>query len=215
MRKSGSASPACRWGTNSLRWCWPCCGPAATRPRSMPICSSRSAASKAISISRCISRFLCHNCPDVVQALTLMAFENSRITATLIEGGTFQDEVERRDIMAVPATFSERRTVLQRQDGTGRNPRQGRHRAPMPRRPRSLPRRTRSKSLVVGGGPAGAGAAIYTARKGFPHRHRGRTLRRAATRYAGNREPARHGLHRRTRSWPVSLSGMSANTISI
>ncbi|WP_228009248.1 thioredoxin family protein [Cyanobium sp. LEGE 06113] len=47
----------------------------------------------------------CHNCPDVVQALTLMALENPRITATLIEGGTFQDEVERRDIMAVPATF--------------------------------------------------------------------------------------------------------------
>ena len=47
----------------------------------------------------------CHNCPDVVQALTLLALENSRVTATLIEGGTFQDEVEARDVMAVPATF--------------------------------------------------------------------------------------------------------------
>jgi len=47
----------------------------------------------------------CHNCPDVVQALTLMALNNPRITATLVEGGTFQEEVERRDIMAVPATF--------------------------------------------------------------------------------------------------------------
>ena len=45
----------------------------------------------------------CHNCPDVVQALTLMALENPRITATLIEGGTFQDEVDAREIMAVPA----------------------------------------------------------------------------------------------------------------
>ena len=47
----------------------------------------------------------CHNCPDVVQALTLMALENSRITATLIDGGAFKDEVEARDIMAMPATF--------------------------------------------------------------------------------------------------------------
>src|SRR5690606_41424611 len=45
----------------------------------------------------------CHNCPDVVQALTLMALLNPRITATLIEGGTFKDEVEARDVMAVPA----------------------------------------------------------------------------------------------------------------
>ena len=47
----------------------------------------------------------CHNCPDVVQALTLMALVNPRITATLIEGGTFKNEVENRDVMAVPATF--------------------------------------------------------------------------------------------------------------
>ncbi len=47
----------------------------------------------------------CHNCPDVVQALTLMALNNPRVTATLIEGGTFQDEVDARGVMAVPATF--------------------------------------------------------------------------------------------------------------
>src|SRR5690606_6173531 len=47
----------------------------------------------------------CHNCPDVVQALTLLALYNPRITATLIEGGAFQEEVDRRNVMAVPATF--------------------------------------------------------------------------------------------------------------
>ena len=47
----------------------------------------------------------CHNCPDVVQALTLMALKNPGVTATLIEGGTHKAEVEARDIMAVPATF--------------------------------------------------------------------------------------------------------------
>src|SRR6478735_10502245 len=47
----------------------------------------------------------CHNCPDVVQALTLMALNNPRISATLIEGGAFQAEVEERGVLAVPATF--------------------------------------------------------------------------------------------------------------
>ena len=47
----------------------------------------------------------CHNCPDVVQALTLMALYNPHINATLIEGGTYQEEVEERGVMAVPATF--------------------------------------------------------------------------------------------------------------
>ena len=47
----------------------------------------------------------CHNCPDVVQALTLLALNNPRITATLIEGGAFQQEVDERGVMGVPATF--------------------------------------------------------------------------------------------------------------
>ena len=47
----------------------------------------------------------CHNCPDVVQALALLALNNPRITATLIEGGAFQQEVDERGVMAVPATF--------------------------------------------------------------------------------------------------------------
>ncbi len=108
----------------------------------------------------------CHNCPDVVQALTLMAFENSRITATLIEGGTFQDEVERRDIMAVPATFlngepfyngkMELAEILAKVD-TGADARAA----------EKLAAKDPFEVLVVGGGPAGAGAAIYTARKGF------------------------------------------------
>ena len=43
----------------------------------------------------------CHNCPDVVQALTLMAFENPRITATLIEGGAYQAEVEELSLIHI------------------------------------------------------------------------------------------------------------------
>ena len=47
----------------------------------------------------------CHNCPDVVQALSLMAIQNPRIKTTVIEGGAFQQEVADREIMAVPSVY--------------------------------------------------------------------------------------------------------------
>lgn len=108
----------------------------------------------------------CHNCPDVVQALTLMALENPRITATLIEGGTFQDEVEARDILAVPATFlngesffngkMELAEILSKLD-SGADAKAA----------EKLTAKEPFEVLVIGGGPAGAASAVYTARKGF------------------------------------------------
>ena len=100
----------------------------------------------------------CHNCPDVVQALTLMALENPRITATLIEGGTFQDEVEERGVMAVPATFlngtsfyngkMELAEILARLDkGSGAKAAE------------KLSAKDPFEVLIVGGGPAGASSA--------------------------------------------------------
>ncbi|MBP6725898.1 MAG: thioredoxin family protein, partial [Thauera sp.] len=47
----------------------------------------------------------CHNCPDVVQALNLMAILNPNIRHTMIDGALFQDEVEQRQIMAVPTVY--------------------------------------------------------------------------------------------------------------
>jgi alkyl hydroperoxide reductase subunit F len=47
----------------------------------------------------------CHNCPDVVQAMNLMAVFNPRVRAVAIDGGLFQAEVEQRQIMAVPSVF--------------------------------------------------------------------------------------------------------------
>lgn len=47
----------------------------------------------------------CHNCPDVIQALNLMAVLNPNITHTAIDGAIFQSEVQQRNIMAVPAAF--------------------------------------------------------------------------------------------------------------
>ncbi len=108
----------------------------------------------------------CHNCPDVVQALTLMALLNPRITATLIEGGTFKDEVDARDVMAVPATFLNGEPffngkmtleeVLAKVD-TGASAKAA----------EKLSAKAPFEVLVVGGGPGGVAASIYTARKGF------------------------------------------------
>ncbi len=108
----------------------------------------------------------CHNCPDVVQALTLMALYNPKITATLIEGGAFQDEVEERGVMAVPATFlngemfasgkmSVEEILAKLDSGAG------------DRAAAKIADKDPFEVLVVGGGPAGAAAAVYTARKGF------------------------------------------------
>ena len=108
----------------------------------------------------------CHNCPDVVQALTLMALVNPRITATLIEGGAFQDEVDARNVMAVPVTFLNGEMfasgkmnveeILAKLDGNA-----------SARAAAKLADKKPFEVLVVGGGPAGVAASIYTVRKGF------------------------------------------------
>jgi len=108
----------------------------------------------------------CHNCPDVVQALNLLAVLNPGIEAVMIDGGLFQDEVEARQIMAVPAVFLNgepfgqgRMTleeVVARLD-TGAAARET----------EKLAAKEAFDVLVVGGGPAGAAAAIYAARKGI------------------------------------------------
>ncbi|MGQ9426042.1 alkyl hydroperoxide reductase subunit F [Gilvimarinus sp. F26214L] len=108
----------------------------------------------------------CQNCPDVVQALNLMATVNPNITHEMIDGALFQDEVEERQVMAVPAVylngehFAQGRMSLEeivaRLD-TGATERQA----------AALSEKEPYDLLVVGGGPAGAAAAIYAARKGI------------------------------------------------
>jgi NADH-dependent peroxiredoxin subunit F len=108
----------------------------------------------------------CHNCPDVVQALNLMAVLNPRIRHVAIDGGLFQDEVEQRQIMAVPAVFlngqpfgsgrMELAEILAKVD-TGAAAREA----------KALEAKDTFDMLVVGGGPAGAAAAVYAARKGI------------------------------------------------
>ena len=108
----------------------------------------------------------CHNCPDVVQALSLMAIVNPRIKTTVIEGGAFQDEVNRREIMAVPMVFlngevfGSGRMELEEIVGKIDTGAAAKDAAKMSvREPFDV--------LIVGGGPAGAAAAVYAARKGI------------------------------------------------
>jgi len=108
----------------------------------------------------------CQNCPDVVQALNMMAAINPKIKMTMIDGAAFQDEVAERNIMAVPSVylngevFTQGRIslneILQKVD-TGASQKQA----------AALSKKEPYEVLVVGGGPAGASAAIYAARKGI------------------------------------------------
>ncbi len=108
----------------------------------------------------------CHNCPDVVQALNLMSVLNPGITHTAIDGGVFQKEIEEREIMGVPTVFlngerfgqgrMELAEMLAKIDtGTGA------------RESEKLNAKEPFDVLIVGGGPAGAAAAVYAARKGI------------------------------------------------
>ncbi len=108
----------------------------------------------------------CHNCPDVVQALSLMAIFNPKVKTTVIEGGAFQKEVEERQIMAVPMVFlngevfaSGRMSVeeIVAKLDTGAASRDA----------AKLNAKDPFEVLIVGGGPAGAAAAVYAARKGI------------------------------------------------
>ncbi|WP_243355137.1 alkyl hydroperoxide reductase subunit F [Bacillus litorisediminis] len=105
----------------------------------------------------------CHNCPDVVQALNIMSILNPTITHTMIDGAAFKEEVESKDIMAVPTVFlngepfgSGRMTLQEILSKMGNGPDAS-----------ELANKDPYDVLVIGGGPAGASAAIYAARKGI------------------------------------------------
>jgi len=109
----------------------------------------------------------CHNCPDVVQALNQFALLNPRISAEMIDGGLHQDLIGDRDIQGVPTVYLNGELfgsgkvdaaqlidkLIERDPDIASTP-----------PAESLPLQD---VTVVGGGPAGVGAAVYSARKGL------------------------------------------------
>ncbi|HUH58779.1 MAG TPA: alkyl hydroperoxide reductase subunit F [Candidimonas sp.] len=108
----------------------------------------------------------CQNCPDVVQALNTMSIINPRIKHVAIDGALYQDEVDARQIMSVPTMYmngevfgqgrSSVEEILSKLD-TGA----------AARRAEEISAKDVYDVLIVGGGPAGAAAAVYAARKGI------------------------------------------------
>lgn len=108
----------------------------------------------------------CQNCPDVVQALNVMSIINPRIKHVAIDGALFQEEVDSRQIMSVPTMFlngesfgqgrSSVEEILAKLDTNAGS-----------RKADELNAKDPFDVLVIGGGPAGAAAAIYAARKGI------------------------------------------------
>lgn len=105
----------------------------------------------------------CHNCPEVVQSLNIMSVLNPNISHTMIEGGAYQAEVEKKNVMAVPSVYlngeffesgrMELEQILERLNITPDTA--------------SFTEKEPFEVLVIGGGPSGASAAIYAARKGI------------------------------------------------
>lgn len=108
----------------------------------------------------------CHNCPDVVQALNIIAVLNPKVKTTSIDGAYFPKEVEEANIRSVPQVFlngqeflsgrSDLRQILDKLDTSGAE-----------KAAEKLSEEKPFDVLVVGGGPAGCAASIYSARKGL------------------------------------------------
>lgn len=140
-----------------------------TSGRAPKISDEQIAQIKALEVDAVFETYIslsCQICPDVVQALNVMAVLNPRISHTMIDGALYQDEVSSRQIMAVPTVYMngeqfgqgrlELDEILAKLDSSS-----------AAKAAEKISAKAPFDMLVVGGGPAGAAAAIYAARKGI------------------------------------------------
>ncbi len=140
-----------------------------TSGRAPKISDEQIAQIKALEVDAVFETYIslsCQICPDVVQALNVMAVLNPRISHTMIDGALYQDEVNSRQIMAVPTVYMngeqfgqgrlELDEILAKLDSNS-----------AAKAAEKISAKAPFDMLVVGGGPAGAAAAIYAARKGI------------------------------------------------
>ena len=109
----------------------------------------------------------CHNCPDVVQSLNQFALINDKISVEMIDGGLFKEIIEQRDIQGVPSVYLNGQLFANGKVDAAQLLDKLIERNPYIAKAQSYSALPLQDVTVIGGGPAGVSAAIYSARKGL------------------------------------------------